>query len=83
MLSQETWMLDLSVLMERLLAESSGSSDTSVENFNYYAKVSVDSQAGYGPETIVINHWSNFNDKYKIGGKFHYFVNWWKTNDNE
>ena len=66
--------------MERLLESSSGESDSAVAN-NYYAKVSVDSKTGYGPETIVINHWSDLHSKFKIGGKFKFFVNWYKTND--
>lgn len=49
---------------------------------NYYAKMSVDSIIGFGPETVVVNHWSNLNDKYKIGGKWKFFVKWYKDGNN-
>lgn len=45
---------------------------------NYYASVAIDNNTGEGPELISINHWVNFKNKYKIGGKFRYYVNWFK-----
>lgn len=54
------------------------SSDNSHLLTNYYANVSIDDSNAEGPETIVMNHWVNPNDKYKIGGKFRFYVNWFK-----
>ena len=58
-------------------ASTTAESYLSAKNENYFAKMSVDSKLGYGPETVVINHWSDFNSKYKIGGKWKFLVKWY------
>ena len=52
--------------------------DPSTTESNYYAKMSSDSKNGYGPETIIINHWVNFSDKHRIGGEFKLKVKWYR-----
>lgn len=42
----------------------------------FYSIVDIDDQTSYGPETLSINKWIDFDSKYKIGGDFIYKVNW-------
>ena len=54
-------------------------SDDASEFFeNYYGRVSVDSTTGRGPETVVINHWTDFDSRFKIGGDYKLYVNWYR-----
>jgi len=47
---------------------------------NFFAEVSVDTINGFGPETLTISKWTDvsLSSKYKIGGHYELYVNWYK-----
>ena len=57
-----------------------GAQSDGVLRSNEYAEVSVDSNVGFGPETLTIKRWldTSPSSQFKIGGHYDFYVNWFK-----